>query len=99
MQFMGHLSNQISFFASPVYFWTITGVLKTVADRLYAELEYLGYKEFARESVFGGGSFEQIKTWYRSYEKNLGWNNRGAILGTGKLYTPPAKVAIRLKPV
>ena len=30
-------------FASPIYFWTITGPLKTVADRLYAELECLGY--------------------------------------------------------
>ena len=28
-------------FASPVYFWTITGPLKTAADRLYAELEKL----------------------------------------------------------
>ncbi|MCD7855270.1 MAG: flavodoxin family protein [Clostridiales bacterium] len=26
-------------FASPLYFWTITGTLKTAADRLYAELE------------------------------------------------------------
>ncbi len=25
-------------FASPLYFWTITGTLKTAADRLYAEL-------------------------------------------------------------
>lgn len=38
-------------FASPVYFWTITGTLKTTADRLYAELECLGYGKFARESV------------------------------------------------
>ena len=37
-------------FASPVYFWTITGILKTVADRLYAELECLGYGEFPKKS-------------------------------------------------
>ena len=28
-------------FASPLYFWTITGTLKTAVDRLYAELECL----------------------------------------------------------
>lgn len=81
-------ASDVVVFASPVYFWTITGVLKTVADRLYAELECLGYKGFARECVLlatnGGGSFDQMTTWYRSYEKNLGWRNRGEVLGTGK---------------
>ena len=81
--------SDVVVFASPVYFWTITGVLKTVADRLYAELECLGYKGFARESVLlttnGGGSFDQITTWYRTYEKNLGWKNRGEVLGNGKI--------------
>ena len=36
-------------FASPVYFWTITGPLKTAADRLYAELECLGYGGFPKK--------------------------------------------------
>ena len=77
--------SDVVVFASPVYFWTITGVLKTVADRLYAELECLGYKGFARESVLlatnGGGTFDQMTAWYRTYEKNLGWKNRGEVLG------------------
>ena len=34
-------NSDVVVFASPVYFWTITGPLKTVADRLYAELEKL----------------------------------------------------------
>ncbi len=67
------IKSDIVVFASPVYFWTITGVLKTVTDRLYDEIECLGYDDFARESVLlainGGGSFEQIKIWYRNYEK------------------------------
>ena len=75
-------------FASPVYFWTITGTLKTVADRLYAELECLGYDKFARESVLlmtaDGGDYSQAVTWYRTYERNLGWKNRGEVLGKGK---------------
>lgn len=75
-------------FASPVYFWTITGTLKTAADRLYAELECLGYDKFARESVLlmtaDGGDYSQAVTWYRTYERNLGWKNRGEVLGKGK---------------
>ena len=75
-------------FASPVYFWTITGTLKTATDRLYAELECLGYGKFARESVLlmtaDGGDYSQAVTWYRTYERNLGWKNRGEVLGKGK---------------
>ena len=75
-------------FASPVYFWTITGTLKTAADRLYAELECLGYNKFARESVLlmtaDGCDYSQAVTWYRTYERNLGWKNRGEVLGKGK---------------
>ena len=76
-------------FASPGYFWTITGPLKTAADRLYAELECLGYSGFARESVLlmtaDGGDYSQAVTWYRTYERNLGWKNRGEVLGKGEI--------------
>ena len=75
-------------FASPVYFWTITGTLKTAADRLYAELECLGYGGFARKSVLlmtaDGSDYSQAVTWYRTYERNLGWKNLGEVLGKGK---------------
>lgn len=75
-------------FASPLYFWTITGTLKMAADRLYAELECLGYGKFPRESVLlmtaGGADYSQAVTWYRTYERNLGWKNRGEVLGSGK---------------
>ena len=82
-------------FASPVYFWTITGPLKTAADRLYAELECLGYSGFPKQSVLlmtaDGGDYSQAVTWYRTYERNLGWRNLGEVLGKGK-----AKEAYRL---
>lgn len=75
-------------FASPVYFWTISGTLKTATDRLYAELRHLGYSGFPRESVLlmtaGGSDYSQAVTWYRTFEKNLGWKNCGEVLGTGK---------------
>lgn len=75
-------------FASPLYFWTITGTLKTAADRLYAELECLGYGGFAKKSVLlmtaDGGDYSQAVTWYRTYERNLRWRNLGEVLGKGK---------------
>ena len=75
-------------FASPVYFWTITGPLKTAADRLYAELECLGYGGFAKESVLlmtaGSSDYSRATMWYRTYETNLHWKNRGEVLGSGK---------------
>ena len=75
-------------FASPLYFWTITGTLKTVADRLYAELECLGYGGFPKKSVLlmtaDGGDYSQAVTWYRTYERNLRWKNLGEVLGKGK---------------
>ena len=75
-------------FASPMYFWTITGTLKTAADRLYAELECLGYGRFSKKSVLlmtaDGGDYSQAVTWYRTYERNLRWKNLGEVLGKGK---------------
>lgn len=78
----------VAAFASPLYFWTITGTLKIAADRLYAELECLGYGKFAKKSVLlmtaDGGDYSQAVTWYQTYEKNLQWTNLGEVLGKGK---------------
>lgn len=76
-------------FASPVYFWSITGTLKTVADRLYAELRCLGYDGFPRSGILimtaGGSDYSQAVSWYRHYSSNLGWKNLGEILGAEKI--------------
>lgn len=76
-------------FASPIYFWSITGTLKTAADRLYAELRCLGYEKFPHEGILimtaGGSYYSQAVSWYRHYSSNLGWKNLGEILGSGKI--------------
>lgn len=81
-------SADVVVFASPLYFWTITGTLKTVADRLYAELECLGYGKFPKKCVLlmtaDGGDYSQAVTWYRTYERNLRWKNLGEVLGKEK---------------
>ncbi len=32
----------------------------------------------------GGSDYSQAVTWYRTYERNLGWKNLGEVLGSGK---------------
>ena len=85
------LSSDVVVFASPVYFWTVTGTLKTVADRLYAQLRSLGYGGFPRKSVLlmtaGGTDYSQAVRWYETYERNLHWKNLGEVLGAGKTDT------------
>ena len=82
------LKADIIVFASPVYFWTVTGVLKTAVDRLYALLTILGYAEFEKESILimtaGGVDYSQAQKWYESFEKNLNWKNLAEILGANK---------------
>ncbi|MDE5584024.1 MAG: flavodoxin family protein [Ruminococcus sp.] len=82
------INSDVIVFASPVYFWTITGTLKTVADRLYVQLRSLGYGGFPRKSVLlmtaGGSDYSQAVRWYETFERNLGWKNLGEVLGAGK---------------
>lgn len=79
------LKADVVVFVSPLYFWTITGPLKTVADRLYAILNSRGYQEFEKESILimtaGGSDYSQAQKWYETYERNLNWVNLGEILG------------------
>lgn len=61
------IKADIIVFASPVYFRTITGVLKTVVNRLYSLFTVLGYKDFEKESILimtaGGADYSQAQRW------------------------------------
>ena len=85
---LSFMTADVVVFASPLYFWTISGTLKTATDRLYAELRNLGYSKFPRKSVLlmtaGGSDYNQAVRWYETFERNLGWTNLGEVLGTGK---------------
>ena len=82
------LKADVVVFASPVYFWTVSGPLKTVTDRLYAALRHLGYQGFRRRGVLlmtaGGSDYSQATRWYETFERNLGWTNLGEVLGAGR---------------
>jgi multimeric flavodoxin WrbA len=75
-------------FASPVYFWTVSGPLKTVADRFHAAYRNVGAEKFRKKSVLlmtaGGSDYSQPLTWYGKFESSLGWENLGEVLGAGK---------------
>ena len=76
-------------FASPVYWFTITGTLKTAVDRLYAVQSNIGLEACNRDTVLlltSGAPTElnpQPIEWYRTFSK-IGWKDLGMVLGTGK---------------
>ncbi|MDF2885322.1 MAG: NADPH-dependent reductase [Clostridiaceae bacterium] len=87
--YMAFKESDVVVFASPVYFWTITGVLKTVVDRLYAEFSAFGNEASIKESVLimtaGGDDYSQPTNWYQLFEKYVNWKNIGEVLGSDKI--------------
>ena len=74
--------------ASPLYYWTISGQLKTAFDRLFAVAECdPNYRNPKKESVLimaaEGYGFEETLYWYEHLEKHLGWKIIGKVLCGG----------------
>lgn len=79
-------SCDVIVFASPAYFWSITGQLKTAIDRLYA---YVFWKRAEhRETVLlmtsGAPEVPDVIDWYGGFERYVGWKNLGVISGFEK---------------
>ena len=72
-------------FASPVYWFTISGQLKTAVDRLYAVQRNRGFDKVRKETVFlmtSGALAEmnpQAIAWYQTFEQ-MGWKSHGMAL-------------------
>ena len=72
-------------FASPVYWFTISGQLKMAVDRLYAVQRNLGFDKVKKETVFlmtSGAPAEmnpQAIAWYQTFEQ-MGWKSHGMAL-------------------
>lgn len=66
-------------FASPVYWWDITGTLKTAIDRLYAAVNNFTQKEKSTVLLMtsGGSTIRHIADWYRGFEQWMGWKDLG----------------------
>lgn len=74
--------------ATPLYYWTISGQLKTAFDRLFAVAECdPNYRNPKKESVLimaaEGYGFEESEYWYGRLEKHLGWKSLGKVLCGG----------------
>ncbi len=70
-------------FASPVYFWDITGTLKTAVDRLYAPLmnQSAGVsKETVLLMTSGGSTIDHMLDWYKNFESWLKWKDLGTVM-------------------
>lgn len=74
--------------ASPLYYWTISGQLKSAFDRLFAVAECdPDYRNPKKESVLlmaaEGYGFEESEYWYDRLERHLGWKSLGKVLCGG----------------
>ena len=93
--------------ASPLYYWSISGQLKTAFDRLFAVAECdPGYRNPPKESVLlmaaEGHGFEESLYWYDRLEQHIGWKSLGKVLCGGVMAVgdiqgrPELKEAYRL---
>ena len=74
--------------ATPLYYWTISGQLKTAFDRLFAVAECdPDYRNPAKECVLlmaaEGNGFAESEYWYDHLMAHLGWTDRGRVLCSG----------------
>ena len=70
-------------FASPVYWWDITGTLKTAIDRLYAPLMNASAgspKGTVLLMTSGGSTIDHMLDWYKNFEGWLKWKNLGTAM-------------------
>ncbi len=71
--------------ATPLYYWTISGQLKTAFDRLFAVAECdpdcrNPKKDCILIMAAEGHGFDETLYWYDNLEKHMGWKNIGKIL-------------------
>ncbi|MEE3362059.1 MAG: flavodoxin family protein [Anaerovoracaceae bacterium] len=77
--------------ASPLYYWSVSGQLKTAVDRLFA-LEEGGGQALRGNGKSGilimaaeGDGFEDSLSYFDHLMDHLEWNNLGAVLAGGNL--------------
>ena len=86
-----YINADVIVFASPIYWFTITGTLKTAIDRIYAVHRTTnGFNLPQKETILllTAGSplaYEHPLSWYSLFEKMIGWKSLGTIFGSDKL--------------
>ncbi len=74
--------------ASPLYYWNLSGQLRTAFDRLFAVAECNpGYanpkKDCALLMAAEGDKFDDVANYYDNLMKHMGWNDIGKVLCGG----------------
>lgn len=74
--------------ASPLYFWTLSGQLRTAFDRLFAAMENpAGYQSGAKSCALlmaaEGDEFDLALHYYTKLAKRLEWRDLGTVLAGG----------------
>lgn len=74
--------------ASPLYYWNLSGQLRTAFDRLFAvaecDPEYVNpKKECVLLMAAEGDGFDEVENYYDNLMRHLGWTDRGKVLCGG----------------
>ena len=74
--------------ASPLYFWNLSGQLRTAFDRLFAVAECdANYQNPIKDCILlmaaEGHGFDETIQYYNGLMKHLGWNTLGTVLAGG----------------
>ncbi|MBM7870401.1 multimeric flavodoxin WrbA [Clostridium pascui] len=80
------LESHIVFFASPVYFHNISGVMKTFADRIFSSshlMNYAGRLGFTMITAMDSGQ-ELVREYMKKMQSNIGIKNLDSFVFTKK---------------
>ena len=83
-----YLEADVIVTASPLYYYTLSGQVRTCFDRLLAVMAELGpdYR-VSKESVLlmaaGGNDYEDVIRYYQSLNKRINWKDLGMVLVGG----------------
>ena len=74
--------------ASPMFWGTITGQLKTTIDRLYSVQNKMGYFQHSKQMVLimtaRGNDYRMALDFYHIFTEIMGWPDLGIVLRAGK---------------
>lgn len=78
-------------FASPLYFWGFTSLMKKVIDRLFAPMEVSGYQNVPQKDCMmiiaaeedNENNFKAINQYFDAYVSNMSWRDAGRLLVGG----------------
>ena len=91
--YKAYRESDLVVFASPMYYWSITGQLKCVFERLFAVAECdINYKNPIKDCMLlmaaegdDDDNFEPVKDYFLALINNLEWENKGIVYAGGNL--------------